>query len=183
MSTYRYSVVSRSLPGDLHTPVSAYLRLRDASTRSILMESSDYHTRRDARSFIGLEPLAEVGVSHGTGFCHFPDGTAREHAIDGSYPCERLVREFLDAFELDRKVVGLWGYTSFNAVRYFEDIPVKDETRAENDAPDLLYILFRYVLEFDHFRNRLTLHELIPEGAEAQSDRIERLLGRPAANL
>ena len=183
MSTYRYTVVSRPLPGDLHTPVSAYLRLRDASTRSILMESSDYHTRRDARSFIGLEPLAEVGVAHGTGFCHFPDGSAVEHAIDHSYPCERLVREFLDAFELDRKVVGLWGYTSFNAVRYFEDIPVKDETRAENDAPDLLYILFRFVLEFDHFRNRLTLHELIPEGAGAQSDRIERLLGRPAANL
>ena len=126
MSTYRYTVVSRPLPGDLHTPVSAYLRLRDASTRSILMESSDYHTRRDARSFIGLEPLAEVGVAHGIGFCHFPDGTGREHAIDGSYPCERLVREFLDSFELDRKVVGLWGYTSFNAVRYFEDIPVKD---------------------------------------------------------
>ena len=183
MSTFRYNVVSRPLPGDLHTPVSAYLRLRDASTRSILMESSDYHTRRDARSFIGLEPLAEVGVAHGTGFCHFPDGSAVEHAIDRSYPCERLVREFLNAFELDRKVVGLWGYTSFNAVRYFEEIPVKDETRAENDAPDLLYILFRFVLEFDHFRNRLTLHELIPEGAEAQSDRIERLLGRPAANL
>ena len=183
MSTYRYTVVSRPLPGDLHTPVSAYLRLRDASTRSILMESSDYHTRRDARSFIGLEPLAEVGVAHGTGFCHFPDGTAREHAIDGSYPCERLVREFLDAFELDRKVVGLWGYTSFNAVRYFEDIPVKDETRAENDAPDLLYILFRYCLVFDHFRNSLILRELVPEGEAPQGERIVRLLGRAATNL
>lgn len=183
MSTYRYTVASRSLPGDLHTPVSAYLRLRDSSTRSILMESSDYHTRRDARSFIALEPLAEVGVAHGTGFCHFPDGKSFERAVDGSYTTDRLIRHFMDAIELDRKVVGLWGFTSFNAVRYFEDIPVKDETRAENDAPDLLYILFRYVLEFDHFRNRLTLHELIPEGAEVQADRIERLLGKPAVNI
>ena len=183
MSVFRYTVVSRALPGDLHTPVSAYLRLRDFSTRSVLMESSDYHTRRDARSFIALEPLAEVGVSHGTGFCHFPDGSVTERPIDRAYPCERLIRDFMDAIELDRKVVGLWGYTSFNAVRYFEEIPVKDETRAENDAPDLLYILFRYVLEFDHFRNQLTLHELVPEGAGAEADRIERLLAKPAVNI
>ena len=208
---FRYTLVSRPLPGDLHTPVSAYLRLRDASTRSILMESSDYHTGRDARSFIALEPLAEVGIAHGTGFFSLPDGSVRERAISRDYPSDRLIRDFLGQFDIapasapDRDSdypaiplegeqgekatgnpgsgVSLWGFTSFNAVRYFEDIPVKDETRAENDAPDLLYILFRFTLEFDHFRNRLTLHELVPEGAQPQADRIERLLGRPAANL
>ena len=182
-TTYTYTLTSRPLPGDLHTPVSAYLRLRDASTRSILMESSDYHTGRDARSFIALEPLAEVGIAHGTGFCRLPDGAVRERAITRDYPADRLIRDFMEMFSLDRKNVYLWGFTSFNAVRYFEDIPVKDETRAEHDAPDLLYILFRYTLEFDHFRNRLTLHELVPEGEEPQSGRIERLLGRPAAAL
>ncbi len=180
---FRYTLVSRTLPGDLHTPVSAYLRLRDASTRSILMESSDYHTGRDSRSFIALEPLAEAGIAHGTGFRHLPDGSVRERAIDGEYGADRLLREFMDAFELDRKNVSLWGFTSFNAVRYFEDIAVKDETRAEHDAPDLLYVLFRYTLEFDHFRNRLTLHELVPEGEAPQAARIERLLGRAATNL
>ena len=72
MKQFRYSLVSRTLPGDLHTPVSAYLRLRDASSRSILMESSDYHAGRDARSFIALEPLAEVGIAHGIGFLGIP---------------------------------------------------------------------------------------------------------------
>ena len=182
-TTYTYTLTSRPLPGDLHTPVSAYLRLRDASTRSILMESSDYHTGRDARSFIALEPLAEVGIAHGAGFCRLPDGAVRERAITRDYPADRLIRDFMEMFSLDRKNVYLWGFTSFNAVRYFEDIPVKDETRAEHDAPDLLYILFRYTLEFDHFRNRLTLHELVPAGEEPQSGRIERLLGRPAAAL
>ncbi len=182
-TSYAYTLTSRPLPGDLHTPVSAYLRLRDASTRSILMESSDYHTGRDARSFIALEPLAEVGIAHGTGFCRLPDGAVRERAITRDYPADRLIRDFMEMFSLDRKNVYLWGFTSFNAVRYFEDIPVKDETRAEHDAPDLLYILFRYTLEFDHFRNRLTLHELVPAGEEPQAGRIERLLGRPAAAL
>ena len=145
-TTYTYTLTSRPLPGDLHTPVSAYLRLRDASTRSILMESSDYHTGRDARSFIALEPLAEVGIAHGTGFCRLPDGAVRERAITRDYPADRLIRDFIRRFDIvaasrpDRKsdhpaiplegaACSLWGFTSFNAVRYFEDIPVKDETR------------------------------------------------------
>ena len=183
MKTFSYTLVSRPLPGDLHTPVSAYLRLRDASTRSILMESSDYHTGRDSRSFIALEPLAELGIAHGTGFQHLPDGTARERTVSRDYPADALIRDFLRAFTLDNTDVSLWGFTSFNAVRYFEDIPVKDEVRAEHDAPDMLYILFRFTLEFDHFRNRLTLHELVPAGEEPQGGRIERLLARPVAAL
>ena len=183
MKQFSYSLVSRTLPGDLHTPVSAYLRLRDASSRSILMESSDFHAGRDARSFIALEPLAEVGIAHGIGFQALPDGSRLEKSISANYPADKLVREFMDAFELSNKNVSLWGFTTFNAVRYFENIAVKDETRAENDAPDLLYVMFRFTLEFDHFRNRLTLHELVPEGAEPEGERIERLLGRAATNL
>ena len=183
MKHFRYTLVSRELPGDLHTPVSAYLRLRDASPRSILMESSDYHSGRDARSFIAIEPLAEVGVAHGTGFQTLPDGSRMESAISEAYPVNRLVNDFMDAFLLSNKNVSLWGFTTFNAVRYFENIPVQDETHAEHDAPDLLYILFRFTLAFDHFRNRLTLYELVPEGAEPEGERIERLLGRAATNL
>ena len=183
MKQFRYSVISHELPGDLHTPVSAYLRLRDASPRSILMESSDFHTGRDSRSFIALEPLAEVGVAHGVGFQTLPDGSRVEKNVSKDYPVDRLVNEFMGAFQLDNKNVSMWGFTTFNATRYFENIPVKDETRAENDAPDLLYILFRFTLEFDHFRNALTLHELVPEGAEPESARVERLLGRAGVNL
>ena len=183
MKQFRYSIVSRELAGDLHTPVSAYLRLRDASPRSILMESSDFHTGRDSRSFIALEPLAEVGVAHGVGFQTLPDGSRIEKNVSGDYPVDKLVNEFMGAFQLDNKNVSLWGFTTFNATRYFENIPVKDETRAENDAPDLLYILFRFTLEFDHFRNALTLHELVPEGAEPESAHVERLLGRAGVNL
>jgi len=183
MKQFRYNIVSRELPGDLHTPVSAYLRLRDASPRSILMESSDFHTGRDSRSFIALEPLAEVGVAHGIGFQTLPDGSRVEKSVSKDYSVDKLVNEFMGAFQFNNKNVSIWGFTTFNATRYFENIPVKDETRAENDAPDLLYILFRFTLEFDHFRNALTLHELVPEGAEPESARVERLLGRAGVNL
>ena len=51
---------------------------------------------------------------------------------------------------------GLYGYTAFNAVRYFENIEVKDTTMAKNDAPDIYYILYRDLIVFDHFNNTMT---------------------------
>ena len=70
------------------------------------------------------------------------------------------------------------GFTTFNAVRYFEDIPVKDETQDKNDAPDMLYILFRYVIEFDHFKNRMSIHGLVGEDGVQDLAKIEHLLNR-----
>ena len=181
MKTFRYHTVSKTVPGDLYTPVSAYLRLRDGSVQSVLMESSDYHTGRDSRSFIAFQPLADVSVSHGTGRCRFPDGSTVERTVGPEFLTDGLIRLFMDAFGFDdpsSAACQLWGYTSFNAVRYFEEIPVKDEVREENDAPDMLYSLYRYTIEFDHFRNRMTLHELLLEGEEPDLGHVERLLGR-----
>ena len=43
MNTYNYQTHSRTILGDLHTPVSTYLKVRDVFPQSALMESSDYH--------------------------------------------------------------------------------------------------------------------------------------------
>lgn len=172
--------------GDLYTPVSAYLRLRDLSTQSILMESSDYHTGRDARSYIAYDPIAQVSIGHGLGRCQFPDGSVFEHEIGPDYRSDAIIGEFMRSFAFEGapealRCCQLWGFTSFNAVRYFENIAVKDETQEKNDAPDMQYVLFRNVIEFDHFRNRMSIHQIVPEGAEANLDAVEHALGRPVS--
>lgn len=50
---FTYTVHTRSLPGDLTTPVSTYLKVRDLFAQSALVESSDYHGSENNRSFIG----------------------------------------------------------------------------------------------------------------------------------
>ena len=54
MTRFNFTVVQKNMLGDLYTPVSAYLRLRDLYTQSALMESSDYHSGENGRSFIGV---------------------------------------------------------------------------------------------------------------------------------
>ena len=44
--------------GDLHTPVSIYLKVRDMYPQSVLMESSDFHAGENSMSYIALCPLA-----------------------------------------------------------------------------------------------------------------------------
>ena len=174
---YKYHTASKTILGDLNTPVSTYLKVRDAYPQSVLMESSDYHGGENSKSFIGLHPIAQVSIEHGTGKIKFPDGIQAEHKIDENYGSAQVINEFLDAFEItgeNSKYCGLYGYTSFNAVRYFENINVKDETLEKNDAPDLLYILYKDVIVFDHFNNQLTIIELLADGEEDDLDILER---------
>ena len=173
---YKYHTASKTILGDLNTPVSTYLKVRDAYPQSVLMESSDYHGGENSKSFIGLHPIAQVSIEHGTGKIKFPDGTQTEHKIEENYGSAQVINEFLDAFEItgdNSNYCGLYGYTSFNAVRYFENINVKDETLEKNDAPDLLYILYKDVIVFDHFNNQLTIIELLADGEEDDLDILE----------
>lgn len=183
MTPYKYHTASRKILGDLITPVSAYLKVRDAYPQSALMESSDYHGGENAKSFIAIHPIGSVSIEHGMGVCKYPDGKITETPINEEFTSANLINQFIGNFNItgsESNYCGLYGYTSFNAVRYFESIGVKDETQPTNDAPDLLYILYKDVIVFDHFRNELTLIEMLSEGEEDDLDVLERdLNGRP----
>ena len=158
MITYKYQTTSKTILADLYTPVGVYMRLRDLYPQSALMESSDYHDQSNSRSFIGINPMASVAIGHGIATIGFPDGTTEQHEINKEYGTADAIHALIDRIEVtgdDAAVCGLYGYTSFNAVRYFEDIAVKDETQEKNDAPDVLYILYKVVIVFDHHNNML----------------------------
>ena len=163
MKTFEYTTKSKTILADLYTPVGVYMRLRDIYPQSALMESSDYHDKSNARSFIGLHPIASVAVGHGLATISYPDGQITEQNISPDYQTDKAINALLKRINIkgsDSSFCGLFGYTSFNAVRYFENIPVKDETLAKNDAPDLLYILYKNVIVFDHHNNTLKIVSL-----------------------
>jgi len=185
MKTFNYTTTSKTILADLYTPVGVYMRLRDIYPQSALMESSDYHDSNNSRSFIGIGPLASVAIGHGKATIAFPDGTTESHEVNKTYQSDKAIHALIDCIKVEgdhSDVCGLYGYTSFNAVRYFEDIAVKDETQAKNDAPDMLYILYRIVIVFDHFNNQLTVVSLtpsdLPQNGEADLDNIMRAMNK-----
>ena len=161
-----FKTTTRTILADLYTPVGVYMRLRDIYPQSALMESSDYHDKDNARSFIGINPMASVAVGHNISTINLPDGTKEEHEISSLFTVADAIHRLTDQVEVTGEyadICGLYGYTSFNAVRYFEGINVKDETQEKNDAPDIYYIMYRDVIVFDHFNNQLTIVSLSGE--------------------
>ena len=165
--------------GDLHTPVSTYLKVRDIFPQSALMESSDYHGSENNRSFIALCPLASVSIDHGTVIFRLPDDSREEHPITDAYRVENALNDFRARFRVEGEYsnyCGLYGYTSFNAVRYFENIPVKDSREATNDAPDMLYILYKYLIVFNDFKNEMLLLEMLAPGETSELDQVQKAI-------
>lgn len=190
-NTFSYQVVTRSVLADLYTPVGVYLSLRNLHPQSVLMESSDYHSHDTARSFIAVRPVASFSVSHGVVLSVFPDGSEQRVELDLQHKGrakEQIAREltgFLGRFSVEgrgREYCGVYGFTSFNAVRYMENIDVRDVTQERNDAPDVLYIMYRDLIVFDQFTNRIQLLALSDSGIDEgnkELDTLERYLHRP----
>jgi anthranilate synthase component 1 len=171
--------MSKQVMGDLHTPVSIYLKVRDIYPKSALLESSDFHGNENSLSYIALCPLASIGINHGNCTAVYPDGAQETVPLTESFTVTDAINAFLARFQVegaDKDVCGLFGYTAFDSVRYFEPIPVKETFHEENDAPDILYLLYKYILVFDHFNNKLTLVELLSEGEESHLQEIETLV-------
>ncbi len=165
METFKYTTNSKTILADLYTPVGVYMRLRDLYPQSALMECADYHDAASSRSFIGISPMASVAIGHGIATVSYPDGSVMQHEVNKAYRSDKAIHALIDRIEVtgdDAGVCGLFGFTSFNAVRYFEDIAVKDETQEKNDAPDVLYILYKVVIVFDHHNNTVKVVTLAP---------------------
>ena len=173
METFKYTTNSKTILADLYTPVGVYMRLRDLYPQSALMESSDYHDANNSHSFIGINPIASVAIGHGIVSISFPDGTTERKPLSKDFGSAEAIHALIDRIEVtgnDAAVCGLFGYTSFNAVRYFENIDVKDETQAKNDAPDVLYILYKVVIVFDHHNNTLKIVSLAPSNLPQEGE-------------
>ena len=178
MEVFNFTTTSRTILGDLYTPVGVYMRLRDLYPQSALMESSDYHDQSNSRSFIGIHPLASVAIGHGLATVTYPDSQTFTQPLSADFSSADAIHALIDHIHVDgddANVCGLFGYTSFNAVRYFENIAVKDETQERNDAPDVLYVLYKTVIVFDHHNNQL---KMVTMGDATDIDAVQKAMNR-----
>ena len=186
MAQYNYKTVTRKILADLYTPVGVYMRLRDIYPQSALMESSDYHGSDNSRSFIGVHPIASIAVGHGIVTATYPDGKVEKQELPAfgegkgeecKLAISKAINDFIQSFHVegeDKDFCGLYGFTTFNAVRYFENIPVKDTTMEKNDAPDIYYIMYKDIIVFDHFNNTMELIVLNEANEEERSEEAKQ---------
>lgn len=160
MTTYTIKSHIEKKLADTTTPVSVYLRLRDVFPNTILLESSDYHSRENATSYVCASPVAGIVLKDGKLQTYFPDGTTVEKT---EFILSDEIAAFKDRFVVDLNIkdkhisTGLFGYFTWNAVQHFEDISFTATTPTEEQIPVMQYHVYRYIIAIDHFKNEIKL--------------------------
>ena len=160
MSTYHINTYNKTRLADTTTPVSIYLRLRDVFTNTILLESSDYHSRENATSYVCADPVAGLVLKEGVLNLHYPDGKTETKT---DFVLANEITAFKEKFEHqadpNAKHIssGLFGYFTWNTIQYFEDIKFSSATPEEDKIPEMQYHIYRYIIAIDHFKNEITL--------------------------
>ncbi len=150
----------KKIVADVYTPINIYTTLRDIFPNTLLLESADYHDRTDSKSFIAIEPIANFQAKGKKYQYNFPEKTTVTGTVNNYKEIRLLFEEFITSFKttttnLPFNIQGFWGYSSFEAVQYMEDIHLNYPKTELKNIPDLKYQFFRYVLVFDHFKNEL----------------------------
>lgn len=160
MKTYHIQSYTKRRLADTTTPVSIYLRLRDIFPNTVLLESSDYHSRENATSYVCAEPIAGIMLQEGVLSSYFPDGTKESKT---NFVLTDEIAAFKERFNplaqtKDKHIsTGLFGYFTWNAVQYFEDITFSSVAATEDQIPLMQYHVYRYIIAIDHFKNEVAL--------------------------
>jgi anthranilate synthase component 1 len=182
MKKIKLSTTSKKLLADVYTPVGIYLRLRDRFRDTILLESADFHAGENSYSFIGINAIAGIEIKDLQEIEYkFPLQEPKHIPIDGSIKVTEEIWNFMQQFSIDEPAEmpvsmaqGLFGYTTFDAVQFFETIKFNSSTAPQ--IPLVRYRLYQYVIAINHLKNELFICENHIKGIESERDLIESII-------
>ncbi|HPR33125.1 MAG TPA: anthranilate synthase component I family protein [Prolixibacteraceae bacterium] len=166
---------------DLVTPVSIYLRMRDRYPNTILLESSDYHGSSNSMSYICFDEIGLFEVNKSIITQMLPGEKPQQEPVTHEHTVADRLHQFLEAFETSTLkgkglVNGLWGYTAYDAIRYFESIELRERPGNEAEIPEMRYAFHRYIIAINHFHNDISLIENLLEGDESKANELSNFL-------
>ena len=168
---------------DIHTPVGVYLKLRDLYSKVLLLESSDYKGSENSLSFICFDSKAQISIHNDIVTMIFDEKEVKDKIKINkgvSYYLNNFIKQFkVDKNEFDYPSNGLFGYTSYDSVKYFDNISISNPK--EINIPEILYDAFKYVIVFNHFNNELIIFEhLYGDDDISEIEKIKNIVsGKP----
>ena len=167
MAKIRLDTICKKLLADVFTPVGIYLRLRDRFRDTILLESTDHHVAENSYSFICVNAIAGIEISSTDSMERkWPNENPEKLQISKKGEVPAILWEFMKKFEINNSggkenlfAQGLYGYTTFDAVQFFETIKFPGTNREQSAIPLMRYRLYQYVIVLNHFKDELFICE------------------------
>jgi len=168
---------------DLYTPVGIYLKFRDLYSKIFLLESSDYKGSENSLSFICFDSKAQISINDNFVKMIIDDDIV-EKKMEENKDTTYYLNYFIDQFKVEKNELeypsnGLFGYTSYDSIKYFDNISISNSK--EINIPEILYDAFKYVVVFNHFNNELLIFEhLYGDDGISEIEKIKNIiLGKP----
>jgi anthranilate synthase component 1 len=174
----------KKMLADVFTPVGIYLRIRDRFRDTVLLESTDHHAAENSYSFIGINAIGGIEISS-TKSIEFklPGQKPEKTAIKNTAEVPDLLWGYMQNFEVKAPEVkegkfaqGLFGYTCFDAVQFFDTISLQTANAEAPIIPLMRYRLYQYVIAFNHFKDELFICENKIEGLDSDVAIVESLI-------
>lgn len=169
---------------DVFTPVGIYLRLRDRFRDTILLESTDHHAAENSYSFICINAIGGIEITS-TNQVEFklPGRNYEKKPIKSTGDVPGILWEYMQEYEVtpstDRNAAfaqGLFGYTTYDAIQFFESIKLKAGAGEKPAIPLMRYRLYQYVIAINHFKDELIICENLVPGIETEVAVVESLI-------
>jgi anthranilate synthase component I len=188
MKKIKLSTTCKKMLADVYTPVGIYLRLRDRFRDTVLLESTDNHAADNSFSFIGINAIAGIEITSTTSIEYkLPGQEPEKIAISKVSEVPQQLWDFMQRFEIvpaDKDAVcaqGLYGYTSFDAVQFFDTVHFRQRQAQAGDTargaiPLMRYRLYQYVIAINHYKDELYICENILPGIESELVLVESLI-------
>ena len=159
--TFQLTTHFKKILADTITPVSIYLKIRDRFHNSLLLESSDYHANDNSFSYICCNPIAYIEVKNEQITQQFPDGSTTHTEITKDTYLPDIISAFSKKFSTDGHTFnfitnGLFGYMSYDVVRYFEQVQISKKGKHLH-IPDAYYAVYQNIIAIDHSKNQAYL--------------------------
>lgn len=158
---------------DTFTPVGIYLRLRDRFRDTILLESTDSHAAENSYSFIGVNAIGGIEISSLNEIEYkYPKQEPLKEMIKNVQDAPDRIWAYMQQFEIavspEKEAAfaqGLYGYTTYDAIPFFDTIEFKNSVPV---IPLMRYRLYQYVIAFNHFKDELYICENKIEGIDSE---------------
>ncbi len=179
MKKIKFKSITKTRIADTVTPVGLYLKLRDKFANTLLLESSDYHSKEESFSFICIEPVATIKAeNHHLSFSYKGKQLASNKLEDGNF--YNVFQEYTEMLDLDcdpsiKGFNGLYGYTTYDGVQYFENIEFTSK-EAPSAIPLMQYSFFRFIIAINHFNDEMMLIENLEENETSRISEIETIV-------
>jgi len=181
MDTVKLKRTTTHLPSDTFTPVGIYLRLRDFFPQALLLECTDYSSRHEAFSFICLKPLTGIEILNNKALIRKDMQVSERIKLRGVGHPVKLLDKFLNSAQNTEEnapgfVSPIFGYTSYDAVNYFDNVNIQNPYEDKDPIPLIKYDLYQLVIAFNHFNDTLAIHEFLDGKHTPQSEKVLSLL-------